>query len=223
MATLTMSQKIENSIQENQALVSSMKERPVLKVTRNQFIDLIRQNHQKGTRIATIYAVTYYGHDAGMQKATKKHRVTGLPTTEMVHFPIQKIYAMQFHLGANYENCVKNQYEREGLNKDDFEKGSSWMQPIELCDGNIDKIFGKHSTTDEIYMRVPLAKRLNSMWFDGNNTELENDQILDLQANVLPKKSTSQKQECEKKVIFITVKINNIKYAVVNGIIYELI
>lgn len=215
---------IEEIISNNEALIESRKSRPVVKVTPSQFVNMITENAGTSTFV-TAYNVTSYGFDKtkGERPVVKKHRQTKEPTSDMVQWPIDKGYTINFNLLADYERIVKAQLKREGKDPESFEREDHSF--IRRFDDSKGKFFGYHKDdASRIYLMVAKPHSIgNPTYVDANGRIIESEELKDLQENVFPKKSKSKKQGTDKEVLFLNPKLENIQYFVMNKVIYEIL
>ena len=214
--------KIEDVIAENESLIKSRKTRPVVKVTPSQFVDLVSQNAGTSTFV-TAYNVTQFGFDKskGQRLPVKKHRQTGESTANVVSWPIDKGYTINFNLLSDYERIVNAQRAKEGK-EGDFKAESHRF--IERFDGIKGKFFGHHKDdASRIYLCVTKPQSIGiPEYLDAKGRKIEGEELKDILDNVLPKKSKSKKQGVEKEVIHLNPKLENIWYFVMNGTIYQI-
>jgi len=208
-ATLTASETaIEAEVQENQLMLAARDTRPTVKITVNQFRDMVHAN-VNGCSIVSVHAVTE-------PKCNKKHRASKAPVADVVALPIRKSYSVNFGLGADYEKCVRNQIERDGGDPESFTAGEhKWMDTLEKADGSYDQFFGVHSRTGEIYLKVARPIRCGSPVFvDGNGERIEGEALADIKENLFRKPSGSA---------YINVAMRNARYVAMRGILYEIL
>jgi len=214
--------EIVDIIKENEALIRSRKTRPVVKVTPNQFVEMIAENAGTSTFV-TAYNVTEFGFDKskGQRAPVKKHRETGEPTADMVAWPLSKGYTINFNLLADYERIVKKQLEREGKDPESFEREEHVF--LRRFDGKKGKFFGHHKDDEgRVYLCVTKPDAIGDpVYMDANGRVVEGDELTDIMVNMLPKRSKSKKQGTDEEVIFLNPKIENIHFFVMNGVIYE--
>lgn len=143
-------------------------------------------------------------------KALKKSRLTKEPTPE--RFQNIKKYTYQIiNLGHTYEDLVNNRLQKEGK-ANDFEAGKTYVEKYQdsLC-------VYQHSTKEQLYLRafILLADRakIKTVYVDGNGDVISKEEMEDIYAHYLGKKSEKTGQGgLEDQVEIRNFKLENVLY-----------
>ena len=208
------------AMEANESLLRSRDNRPTVKITVNQFVDIVT-NHISGQGIVTAYVETMMGHtpECGT-KLLKKHKISKLPTAEVVDLPVRKCTAVNFNAWADYARLVELQREREGT-EGEFVLGKVWHERFEGRKGN----FFVHHKDDEsrIYLSAPAPKTIGgSVYIDGSGQEMTKDGVSDMYSNLMSPRKGSTRQGVKNTIKFKVFKLEGIRYFVMRGVIYHI-
>lgn len=161
--------------------------------------DLVTELFQiKGHQIMTVVTVT----------EPSKMRKTGNPYVGRV----VKLAYSQVRVGADYENAVNNQREREG-SEPTFEAKFSWHEPVASPTGGFSP-FCRHKTTGDFYLRCIFDKHITKRYVDKVTGETIPDEVIEA---FIPPSPAYEGQGLDKTVKFLTYKLSSIVGYNANG------
>lgn len=168
-------------------------------ISRSELVDMLM--NKKGATIATF-----------VMQTEPKMRKTNNP----YYGKVKKISRVNVMLNFHYDEGVKRRLVKENKSISGFKQGTSWHEPV--LSGGLLTPFCRHRQNGSLYVRCMELNRLASSYRDAAGNEVDYTDI----EPFLQKSKSYSNQGLDNPLVFLTYKVDSIKYITINKHTYRI-